>query len=363
MNPRTILITGAETAAGAHILRMLKRQVERIYVLAEVDAEVDSHENNARVCDASTAPETQPLVLRGSLSQPRLGLDERAFEAVSAEVDTIFNCAEGTVFDRDLAKARARNVEPVRCLIEMLEKARDARLVHLSTTWVCGTKRGLFTEFDLACQQGFYNAYEQSKYEAEYLLRKSSVSERVIIVRRSLTVDMSLFVHEAGVKTFESLLASLQTMPRIAVLGDSRARIDVIPVEYLAAATVALAGTSSAMGRTVHVVAGWNKSWTLGDLVERIRGRVSNSRVYYWPGPFGAAVRLIAGLSFGRLLILPRFPAALPYLRQRCVFDDYLATHLLEPVGLKCPAPETFWNDSISAPSKQESAVAASFSP
>jgi nucleoside-diphosphate-sugar epimerase len=267
------------------------------------------------------------------------------------------------MFDGNLAKARASNVEPVRWLIEMLEKRRDARLVHLSTTWVCGTKGGLFTEFDLACQQSFYNAYEQSKYEAECLLKNSSVADRVIIIRRSLTVDMSNFADEAAVTTFESVLASLQTTPRIAVLGDSRARIDVIPIEYLAAATVALAGNSSARGRTVHVVAGWGKSWTLGELVQRIRTRVSNSRVYYWPALFAAPVRLIGRLSFGRLLTLPRFAAALPYLRQRCVFDDYLATQLLKPLGLTCPSPEAFWHDRSSSASRQKSDIAATVSP
>ncbi|HZN94943.1 MAG TPA: SDR family oxidoreductase, partial [Myxococcales bacterium] len=203
---KTVLLTGASSAAGARILEVLaaRPDVTRVYLLGGGDA--------ARAPAEAAAKEVLPLP--GDVKLPRLGLDGKGFEQASA-ADTIIHCAERTELDQDLPRAREWNVQPVRSLIELLQEARGARLVHLSTTWVAGTKRGLFTEFDLDCRQGFYNAYEQSKHEAECLLRDSAVSGRVTIARRSLALGAP--------GRLGSILQPLRGR-RLLVSGDSRIR-------------------------------------------------------------------------------------------------------------------------------------------
>src|SRR5881227_2346449 len=72
--------------------------------------------------------------------------------------------------------------------IDLLERHAALRLLHLSTALVGGTRRGLFTEFDLDLGQRFHNAWERSHFDAELRLRASRASGRITIVRPSHTL-------------------------------------------------------------------------------------------------------------------------------------------------------------------------------
>ena len=76
-----------------------------------------------------------------------------------------------------------------------LELARKApaleRFVHVSTAYVGGTHTGRFDEDDLDVGQGFRNTYEQSKFEAEQVVRASGLPVRV--VRPSIVVGESTY--------------------------------------------------------------------------------------------------------------------------------------------------------------------------
>jgi nucleoside-diphosphate-sugar epimerase len=339
MSLQTVLITGPKTAAGARILEDLVRRgdVERIYLLSADEAGASPARAVAHVVQAENGP--QVVRLCGDPAQPRLGLDNGMLERMAGAVDTIFHCAERPDLDQDIESARRYNVQPLRALLGLLESATRARLVHLSTTWVCGNKRGLFTEFDLACEQVFFNAYEQSKYEAERILRDSAVSKRVTIVRRSWTMEPG---GGSADSRLASLLSSARVARRILVCGDPRARLDAIPIEHLSAGVIALAGERGAMGRTVHLVAGWEGSWSLRELVDLLRSRRRTAPVAFWPQGLAAIARLLGPLTLGRIKPFPGVAALLPYLRQRCVFDDFLGKSFLAPLGIACPQPGEF---------------------
>src|SRR5262245_26240541 len=124
---KTVLLTGAAGAAGARVLELLaeRPEVARIYLLSQ-----QGEAGPSRAPAAAKAGEVVPLA--GNARLPRLGLDEKAFGEIAAAVDTIVHCAERAEIDQDLQAAREWNVQPVRGLIELLEKAGGARLVHLS---------------------------------------------------------------------------------------------------------------------------------------------------------------------------------------------------------------------------------------
>ncbi|HEX2573595.1 MAG TPA: SDR family oxidoreductase [Polyangia bacterium] len=330
---KRVLLTGAGGAIGHRVLTLLMRrpEVERICLLG-------SEEENLPCGGLGTTargPEIRCVL--GDLHRPYFGLNEASFAALGECADVILHCAERPWLDRDLAASRACNVAPVQTLSELLRWTCHTRLVHLSTTWVAGTRRGLFTEFDLACGQRFCNAFEQSKYEAECLLRESEVADRVTIARRSLVVD------EEGPPMTETAAAAADESPlgplfkrlaqgrRMLLAGDPLAHLDLVPLGYLAEALVALAEQPAASGKTLHLVAGWPRSRPLGEIVEMARGRGgerTSGRVRFVP----------PALSF----LVRRQRALAPYLRQRAVFDDFLARELLGPLGLSCPAPETY---------------------
>jgi nucleoside-diphosphate-sugar epimerase len=329
-----VMITGSTGAIGARVLSSVAAQpgVRRIYVLRD-RAAASPEPALAQEPGAELRP------LDGDPRQPRLGLDPAAFTDLCASVDTIFHCAERTVIDRDLDAARASNVQPVATLIEMLQHNPAARLAHVSTTMVAGTKRGLFTEFDLACGQGFHNAYEQSKFEAERLLRESAVADRVIVFRRSLTAD-ELAGSSSG-RPSSPLAAFLDTLRRgklVLFAGDPRMHLDAVPLSYVAGSMVALAARPESLGKTLHLVAGWPRSRALGELVASIRERLGRSRVRFLPPALSFLARALGLAGLGLVAAFPGRRAALaPYFRHRCTFDDFQARALLAPIGLSCP--------------------------
>jgi thioester reductase-like protein len=343
---KRVLLTGAGGASGAIgrrvLATLLRRQdVERIYLLGAEEEELP--------CGglARTAGSVEIRCVLGDLHRPYFGLNEAAFAALGECADVVIHCAERARLDHDLAASRACNVAPVQTLSELLRWTCHTRLIHLSTAWVAGTRRGLFTEFDLACGQRFCNAFEQSKYEAECLLRESEVAERVTIVRRSLVLDetgpaMAEMMNQADGSPLGPLLARLAQGRRMLLAGDPLAHLDLVPLGHLAEVLVTLANQPEASGKTLHLVAGWPHSRTLGEIVEMVRGLRAHAHAH---GGSSGKVRFVPpALAF----LMRGQRAFAPYLRQRCVFDDFLARALLEPLGLSCPAPETYLAQALS---------------
>src|SRR5205823_6206999 len=87
----------------------------------------------------------------------------------------IIHSAASVSFSLPLDESRAINVEGTRSILDLAELAQRRgglrRLSYVSTAYVAGDRRGVFGEDDLDLGQGFRNPYEQSKFEAEKLVR------------------------------------------------------------------------------------------------------------------------------------------------------------------------------------------------
>ena len=103
----------------------------------------------------------------------RLGLARESYDALTRDVTEILHCAASTQFDLPLDQARVVNVEGTRNMIAFARECRRVqRIGCCSTVYVAGKRTGEFTEDDLDNGgAGFVNTYEQSKYEAEQMLR------------------------------------------------------------------------------------------------------------------------------------------------------------------------------------------------
>ena len=87
------------------------------------------------------------------------------------------HCAASIAFDLPLDEARAINVEGTREVIgfarECKSLGRLERFVHVSTAYVSGKYEGTFRERQLDAGQEFRNTYEQTKWEAEHVVREA----------------------------------------------------------------------------------------------------------------------------------------------------------------------------------------------
>ncbi|HYR86462.1 MAG TPA: alpha/beta fold hydrolase [Terriglobia bacterium] len=345
---RRIVLTGAATLVGAEVLRelLLRSDVEAIQLLMPMDQASRSRDLERLGAYLGPMPGFVTTVA-SDLRLPRFGMSLNAWKEFATSFDLGIHCAQRDVKDQNLELARQANRLPVENWIDLLESNPELRLHHLSTAFVGGTRRGLFTEFDLECGQGFHNAWERSMFEAEARLRDSRISGRVTVYRPSHTLGRGATgeaLHFGGAYPLLGTMASASVLP-----GDARARIDVVPADYVAAALVAL--VDAAATGTFHLACGWNTSLPVPQaaaIAAKCKGRWRGARLLpraiAWP--LGVAGAPSANGGGSRRLA---FTTARDLLNQGPVFDTYLADLALEPLGIGCPAPETWLEKTLRA--------------
>jgi thioester reductase-like protein len=326
-------MTGAASLIGAEVLRELlrRRDVESICLLMPADGA----KTMARLIGyLGPMPESITMV-SCDLRMPRFSLSSKLWDELGTSFDLGIHCAQREVADQNAERAREENVQPVESWIDLLDRNPALRLHHLSTAFIGGSRRGLLTEFDLDCGQQFHNAWERSKFAAEVALRQSAASERVTIYRPSHTLGCS------NGQSFDlggafPLLATLTTASLLP--GDGRARIDFVPVDYVAAAMVALA-CAGATG-TFQLACGWEHSLPVraaAALAAKARGRSRGPRM--WPRAVAWPLRLGSNSL--------AFTTARDLLHQGPVFDTFLSDRAIEPLGITRPAPESWLASSV----------------
>jgi thioester reductase-like protein len=123
---------------------------------------------------------------------PGLGLGAER-ERIAEEVREVIHCAASVAFDLSLAESRSVHVEGTRHVLELAEEcaARGEglrRMTYVSTAYVAGDRHGCARETGLEVGQGFRNAYEQSKHEAERLVWSRRERLPLTVVRPSIVV-------------------------------------------------------------------------------------------------------------------------------------------------------------------------------
>src|SRR5207248_4237434 len=84
---------------------------------------------------------------------------------------------------------RRLNLTGTQAVLELAIDCRNLRRFrHVSTVFVSGDRVGVVAEDELACGQAFRNAYEESKFEAELLVRRAMGQIPATVLRPSIVV-------------------------------------------------------------------------------------------------------------------------------------------------------------------------------
>jgi len=203
---------------------------------------------------AAWGERAKPLV--GELTEPGLGLCDEAVAELGA-VDHVVHCA--AIYDITAGEAaqRAANVEGTQAVIELARRL-DATLHHVSSIAVAGDFHGEYTEDDFDIGQQLPTPYHQTKFEAELLVRSASglryrIYRPAVVVGDSRTGEMDKI---DGPYYFFGMLAKLAVLPRLTpmMLPDT-GRTNIVPVDYVADALVALLHADGRDGQTFHLTA------------------------------------------------------------------------------------------------------------
>jgi thioester reductase-like protein len=287
------LLTGATGFIGSEILRrlLLREPDRRVYALVRAASDADAVRRGREVLfrlffdDEAATADAKGRVrwVRGDLTRPGLALASAAREEIVAECDELIHAAASTDFDLPLDEAAAVNVAGVRAIAELAARSargpRPARLVHVSTAYVAGRRDGVIHPEELPGPGGpFNNTYEATKAEAERFLRERMGEMPVTVVRPSIVVGDS----ETGrTFNFNVLYFPIKLFYRgllPVVPGRRSTTLDIVPVDYVCDALLALGRDPAAVGGTFHLTAD-DDAMPLKEFADRIIAFFNERRV------------------------------------------------------------------------------------
>jgi long-chain acyl-CoA synthetase len=349
-----VLLTGATGFVGMEVLaRYLERTDRELYVLirARDDGEAAARLRTTMgvLYGSEDAHSGRVGAVAADIERDGLGLPPERCAMLAERVSDVVHCAASVSFSLPLEESRQVNVVGTQRLLDFAREADSrgglTRFAYVSTAYVAGTHEGDFREDQLDVGQGFRNAYEQSKFEAETLVRQEADRLSVQIFRPSIVVG------ERGsgwTASFNVLYTPLKAFARgaLRVLPAYRSSpVDVVPVDYVADAIFALAtGPVEGRAETFQLVAG-REATTVGRLASlgarhfgRRPPRVLPPRLYRrLLHPL-----LMRGLPQRSRRALARSEVFFPYFTMRVAFDDRRARGRLERQGIRVSSVERY---------------------
>lgn len=252
-----IFVTGARGTLGSEVIARLCLQGHAVIGLVRSGNDIvrnDGEQLPAPTFNGRWPEPGQAAVVQGDIRQEALGLTPEAYAQIR-NADVIVHSAALTSFGRPRQHYQDINVAGTARVLELTRGQPKIKLVHVSTMYVCGERPGAFTEYDLERQQRFGSPYEESKYQAELLVRQAmSLGLVAAIVRPSIIVGES----KRGVmRKFDTIYSVyritsaglVRTIP-----GDYGATLDIVPVDWVADGVAAAASSMPLSGgRTLHL--------------------------------------------------------------------------------------------------------------
>jgi len=211
----------------------------------------------------------RPVVLEGDITEPDLGLDPRATRWVAENCDTMLHNAASLTFQstgRESEPWRS-NVEGTRNVLELCRNAGIRRFNHVSTAYVCGLRDGRILETELDVGQQLSNDYEQSKIDAENLVRSADFLDSLTVFRPAIIVGDS---QTSYTTTYHGFYAPLQvictmsqqmeidattriyTSARFAALSGHETK-NLVPVDWVSAVMSHVVTHPEHHGKTYHL--------------------------------------------------------------------------------------------------------------
>jgi long-chain acyl-CoA synthetase len=328
-----VFLTGATGFLGMEVLARLLEQGDReVVTLVRASDDVAARERIDGVLAQlwrDPAPYRDRVrAVAGDVTSDGLGISSAVRTSLAEDVGAILHCAASISFDQPLDEARKINVEGTREVIgfarECKALGRLERFVHVSTAYVSGKYEGTFRERQLDAGQEFRNTYEQTKWEAEHIVR-AATDLQPAIARPSIVMGES---DSGWTPAFNVLYWPLRAFSRglfDEIPSLPTAHVDIVPVDYVADGLVRLLDVDDQ--GVFNLVAGRDAPFA-NEVVELACDRFDRPRpaVVHGGGPdddeHGAVY--------------------MPYFDMEIVFDDSRARAALG--GLRPPRVSEFFN-------------------
>ncbi|HET8566902.1 MAG TPA: SDR family oxidoreductase [Solirubrobacterales bacterium] len=345
-------VTGATGFIGRNLVEKLLQREGTVYALVRAGS-------RGRLEELRTglgADGARIVPVTGDLSQPGLGVSEEDLLTMRGEIEHFFHLAAVYDITADAETQEVANVEGTRHAIE-LAHAVEAGCFHVvSSIAAAGLYKGVWTEemFDEA-ERLDNNPYFRTKHESERLVRDECrrpwrVYRPGIVVGDSRTGEIDKI---DGPYYFFKTLQRLRRMPSwLPTVGIEGGEINIVPVDYVAAAIDHIAHKPRLNGRAFHLTD--PDPHTAGEVINifaraadapQMAVRLDTDVTEPATGAVRTALRLLpparrAAKAALNQLGLP--PEVLAYVDYPTSFDSTQAQKALKGSGIEVPPLESY---------------------
>lgn len=289
--------------------------------------------------------------VRGDVTAEGCGLSPGDRAEIIARATHIVHGAATIRFDHPIGEARAINGGGTRSMLALArECARTGQLrrfTWIGTSSVSGRRAGPIREEELEMGQTFFNTYEQSKCEAERLVRTAMADLPVTIVRPSIVIGDSRTGRTSSFNVIYIPLRLLYSGLLTAVPGRPETTLDLVPVDWVNDVITFLMDQPAAEGRVCHLTAGPGRAARLGEVV---RGAAAFFD-HHAPRRSPRRVEFISEEEFDRRAtavrgreqaLMAQLRTLLPYVSIDRLFDSAATDKLLAGSGILFPRYESY---------------------
>ena len=286
MQPQSILLTGATGFIGSHIaIELLRTTTQPLVCLVRESHQpaktrlLAALETACRVRgwspDLIAEHQDRIQVVAGDLSLPALGIDQQALSALQqANVAEVWHVASSLEYqEAHLASIQTSNVDGTQAMLQLGQSLNIKVFNYISTAYVAGKRSGAIAE-DLsntaALLETFYNAYEQSKAQAEIELVAYCEAQEIDyrIFRPSIIIgDSNTFQSNSDMGLYGILRRLLlfkrrtdQKMPGyltnkpLQVYGDGEIPINLLPIDHFIEQVFEVRAAPQSLNRIFHII-------------------------------------------------------------------------------------------------------------
>jgi len=253
---KRIFVTGATGFIGSNfLLRAIGSKVERAIVLARSsggqsaasrvrDALVQANAGYAVAVDVDQVMAAIDVV-EGDITAPSLDLTSTDISARFGRIEEVWHFAATLNYEKFNSESiSTTNVEGTENVMAFANAIDAGTFTYVSTAYVCGKLSGQIAERLLAEYPEFNNLYEQSKFDAERLVKTAAqeLGLATRIIRPSIVVGNSETYKRGNtaaglygfVKQMVSLKRALERSPsKVRIFGDLDAAANFVPVDWV----------------------------------------------------------------------------------------------------------------------------------
>ena len=342
-------VTGGTGFIGRFVVeRLLKRPRSKVYILVRKE----SKQKFEALRDSLGADPARLLPMWGDITTPGL-VSKANLAKLKGKIDHVYHLA--AVYDLNMSDEQGDRVnnEGTRNVVEFANAlGGKVSLQHMSSIAIAGGHfKGVFKESMFDEGQDTSHPYYRTKFQSERIVREEcKVPWRVYrpgaVVGSSVTGEMDKI--DGPYYLFPTIKAIVDTVPKwLPLLGVEGGKIPIVPVDYVADATVAIAHKPGLDGKAFQLLQAPQDS--TGKIMEIFfdaahgPGFAKQFELPRMPKLVSQGLRQtakmlplkVAAKEMTRATGIPA--AALGYITSQVSFDDKQARDALKGTGISCP--------------------------